>query len=356
MHVASSPDTDRHGDYRPTQCYMTMSGTGSTYSAAHALADLMREPNSTAAGAERAATKRIASTVDDRVDETCAELQSALDGTASAWSRRQAESMCVARKHSEHLRAHESLSDDMTTSDSHGQPHDRTSAVFMRDLSRPIARRDRIAPVPAERAVADPHARRRLAALVFVALHHLQHAADRRAIEAARGDFVHRQIVFDEQLEDRRRALRTAAANPNPSDRGAARPRAAARSRAAGSPARSSCDSCASRYTSILLQSLIGAKPPAMSPYKRGVADRHFALVAGRQHHAAGLVRDRHQQQAAAARLDVLFRRVRLRARRTRPSARRAPLRTCLRSKSRRSARRAFAPAAAASSRLICDV
>ncbi len=40
---------------------------------------------------------------------------------------------------------------------------------------------------------------------------------------------------------------------------------------------------------------------------ERGVADRHFRLVAGGHHHRAGLVGDRHQQRAAGARLQVLF-------------------------------------------------
>ena len=47
---------------------------------------------------------------------------------------------------------------------------------------------------------------------------------------------------------------------------------------------------------------------------QRGVAHRHLALVAGGQQHAAGLVGDRHQQQAAAAGLDVFFGGVRLAA------------------------------------------
>ena len=40
---------------------------------------------------------------------------------------------------------------------------------------------------------------------------------------------------------------------------------------------------------------------------ERGVADRHFRLVAGRHHHRARLVGDRHQDHAAGAALDVLL-------------------------------------------------
>ena len=68
---------------------------------------------------------------------------------------------------------------------------------------------------------------------------------------------------------------------------------------------------------------------------ERRVADRHLALVAGRQHHAMRLVRDRHQQHAAAARLDVLLGRVGLAVRELfRERGRRSPG-TCPRSGSR---------------------
>ena len=40
---------------------------------------------------------------------------------------------------------------------------------------------------------------------------------------------------------------------------------------------------------------------------ERGIADRHLALVAGREQHAPCLVRQGHEQQHAAARLDVLL-------------------------------------------------
>ena len=40
---------------------------------------------------------------------------------------------------------------------------------------------------------------------------------------------------------------------------------------------------------------------------ERRVADRHFRLVAGRHHHQAELVGDRHQDRAAGARLQILF-------------------------------------------------
>ena len=51
-----------------------------------------------------------------------------------------------------------------------------------------VSRRNRIAPVAAERAIAHAHAGRRLPALVLGALDHLQHAHDRRALEAERRD------------------------------------------------------------------------------------------------------------------------------------------------------------------------
>src|SRR5262245_14887246 len=69
-------------------------------------------------------------------------------------------------------------------------------------LSCAVTRRDRVAPVPAERPITDPHSRWRLAPLVLVALHHFEHAADGRAIEAARGNLVDREIFLDEELED----------------------------------------------------------------------------------------------------------------------------------------------------------
>ena len=40
---------------------------------------------------------------------------------------------------------------------------------------------------------------------------------------------------------------------------------------------------------------------------ERGVADRHFRLVAGGDHHQAELVGDRHQDDAARARLQIFF-------------------------------------------------
>ena len=67
----------------------------------------------------------------------------------------------------------------------------------------PIAIGDRIAPVAPEGATAHPHAGRRLAALVFGTLHHIEHARDHRAIETALADLLDRQVVLDERLEDR---------------------------------------------------------------------------------------------------------------------------------------------------------
>ncbi len=58
--------------------------------------------------------------------------------------------------------------------------------------SAPVAVGDGVTPVAAEGAAADADTRRRLAALVFVALHHVEHAPDHRAVEAARHDLVHR--------------------------------------------------------------------------------------------------------------------------------------------------------------------
>src|SRR5579872_7543132 len=69
--------------------------------------------------------------------------------------------------------------------------------------SAPIAAGDRVAPVAAESAATDPYSGRRLAALVFVALHQVQHQRDGRALETASLDLVHRQVLLDEGLENR---------------------------------------------------------------------------------------------------------------------------------------------------------
>ena len=60
-----------------------------------------------------------------------------------------------------------------------------------------------------------------------------------------------------------------------------------------------------------ILQDRIAAAHVAV---ERGVADRHFRLVAGRKHHMAELVGNRHQRKAARPRLDILFRLVGLAA------------------------------------------
>src|SRR5262249_20642848 len=66
-----------------------------------------------------------------------------------------------------------------------------------------VAAGDRIAPVAPEGAPTHPHSGRRLTALVFVALHEVQYPPDRGAVEAARFDLIHRQVLFDERLEYR---------------------------------------------------------------------------------------------------------------------------------------------------------
>ena len=74
---------------------------------------------------------------------------------------------------------------------------------------------------------------------------------------------------------------------------------------------------------------------------ERGVADRHLRLVAGRDEQLAELVRERHQQHAADARLQILFRRRRAAGRRR---SARAPLRA-LRLAARCRSSRAACPA-----------
>ena len=76
---------------------------------------------------------------------------------------------------------------------------------------------------------------------------------------------------------------------------------------------------------------------------ERRVADRHLRLVAGRQHEPAELVRQRHHEVAADARLEVLLGDVRRRCRRRRPRARRrrpaSPARSAARTARRRGCR-----------------
>ena len=91
-------------------------------------------------------------------------------------------------------------------------------------------------------------------------------------------------------------------------------------------------------------RSLITAKPPAMSPYRVRVADRHLRLVAGGEHDRAELVRQRHQQRAAHPRLQVLLGRGLPAGPRTAARARRERRRMPGRSESCRSARRGGAP------------
>jgi hypothetical protein len=75
------------------------------------------------------------------------------------------------------------------------------------------------------------------------------------------------------------------------------------------------CASCARRepVDQQFAAILDGREAAGHIAVQRRVADRHLALVAGGQQHAPGLVRDAHQQHAAAARLDVLLRGVRRR-------------------------------------------
>jgi len=54
-----------------------------------------------------------------------------------------------------------------------------------------VAIRNGVTPVAAERATAYPDARRRLPPLVLIALHQVEHASHRGALEAARHDLVH---------------------------------------------------------------------------------------------------------------------------------------------------------------------
>src|SRR5579864_74600 len=70
-------------------------------------------------------------------------------------------------------------------------------------LSAPIATGDRVAPVAAESATTDPYSWRRLAALVFVALHQVQHPRDGRTFETACLDLIHRQVLLDEGVQNR---------------------------------------------------------------------------------------------------------------------------------------------------------
>ena len=57
---------------------------------------------------------------------------------------------------------------------------------------RSIAARDGIAPIPSERPPAHPDTGRSLAALVFVTLHQIENASDRRPIEPARDNLLYR--------------------------------------------------------------------------------------------------------------------------------------------------------------------
>src|SRR5271154_4152027 len=76
----------------------------------------------------------------------------------------------------------------------------RSSATLLAGL---IAAGNRIAPIAAKSAAAHAHARRRLPALVFVALNKIENAPHRRSIEAPRRYLIDRQLLLDEGLEDR---------------------------------------------------------------------------------------------------------------------------------------------------------
>src|SRR5579871_74718 len=67
----------------------------------------------------------------------------------------------------------------------------------------PVTARDRVAPVPAEGSATDPDAGGRLTTLVLVAFHQIENPPYRRPIEAACGNLIDRQILFNESLEDR---------------------------------------------------------------------------------------------------------------------------------------------------------
>src|SRR5579864_4668613 len=84
-----------------------------------------------------------------------------------------------------------------------GSSGEALAAPRRAQLSAPIATGDRVAPVAAESATTDPYSGRRLAALVFVALHQVQHPRDGGTLEAARLDLVHRQVLLDEGVQNR---------------------------------------------------------------------------------------------------------------------------------------------------------
>ena len=129
---------------------------------------------------------------------------------------------------------------------------------------------DRITPVAAKGAPTHPHSRRGLASLLFIALHEIEHAPDGRTIESARADLIHRQILFDERFEDRiehlvwRQRIAVFLIGSQLCEGG----RSITRRGITGAMAFPTVlRYSAKRYTSSLLQSLMGANPPAMSPY-----------------------------------------------------------------------------------------
>src|SRR5580658_6454211 len=72
-----------------------------------------------------------------------------------------------------------------------------------RRCSAPITIGDRIAPIATEGARAYAYPRRRLTALVFGPLDHVEHARDHGAIETTLADLLDRKVLLDECLQDR---------------------------------------------------------------------------------------------------------------------------------------------------------
>ncbi len=138
-------------------------------------------------------------------------------------------------------------------------------------------------------------------------LHHLQHTHHDRFVETERRDLVDGHVFFDERFENRveHRVIgqRVAVFLLRPEFR-----RRLPRDRSLGYRVAERIAVTRKTVDERLVAVFYRREAARHVAVERRITDRHLALVAGREQHAAGLVGYRHQDHAAAARLDIFFR------------------------------------------------
>src|SRR5713101_7238198 len=175
---------------------------------------------------------------------------------------------------------------------------------------------NRRAPIAAERLRSQFHARRRLPALVLRPVDHGDCALDDVAIEAVPGQLLQRPVVLDvllEHLVELRIRRQGVLVELVVAQLGARR---AVDDALRNQLMTGSLVEVARKLEHVRLVDVLQEGEATGHVAVEGcVPDRELRLVTGRDEHPAELVRQRHQQDAAGARLDVLLGQISLRAR-----------------------------------------